>query len=137
MDHDDEAGLVLHRNRDVGPREVGDVLQSRPPGWVQPADGFHQHPRPGDQHQPFRTAGAQGGHDVDAEKIVAKYHKTHALLREALSRMDVAFVYDSDPGTAGGPVLLITLSPGDGLTAQVPVEDMPALAAQLLNPASR
>ncbi len=80
----------------------------------------------------------KGGHHVDAEKIVARYHKTHAFLREALSLMDVAFIYDnSDPDTAGGPVLLITLSPDDGLKAQVPVEDMPAWAAQLLNPASR
>ncbi len=68
----------------------------------------------------------KGGHHVDAEKIVARYHKTHAFLREALSLMDVAFIYDnSDPDTAGGP------------KAQVPVEDMPAWAAQLLKPASR
>ncbi len=79
----------------------------------------------------------KGGHHVDAEKIVARYYKTHAFLRETLSLMDVAFIDDnSDPDTAGGPVLLITLSPDDGLTAQVPVEDMPAWAAQLLNPAS-
>ena len=45
---------------------------------------------------------AEGGHDVPARRILARYPRTLAHLGTAVRRADVAFLYDSqdvEPGT--------------------------------------
>lgn len=57
----------------------------------------------------FRVA--QGGHDVPQDRIIARWHRTMALLADAVSTADQAFVFDNSHGTP--------LSKGPRLVAQV------------------
>jgi predicted ABC-type ATPase len=54
---------------------------------------------------------AQGGHDVPQDRIIARWQRTMALLADAVSAADQAFVFDNSQGRS--------LSKGPRLVAQV------------------
>ena len=69
-----------------------------------------------------------GGHSVDAEKIVSRYHKTHAFLPHALALFDQAWLFDNSLE----PELVLQKTVEEGLTAVVPREQLPAWANTLI-----
>lgn len=69
-----------------------------------------------------------GGHSVDAEKIVSRYHKTHAFLPHALALFDQAWLFDNSLE----PELVLQKTVEEGLTAVVPREQLPAWASTLI-----
>lgn len=73
----------------------------------------------------------QGGHAVDSDKIVSRYHKTHAFLAEVIHLIDAGWFYDNS-GTLQEPELVLTLSESGTVHPEMPVQDMPAWARELL-----
>ncbi len=60
------------------------------------------------QRLPVRVAQRvrEGGHPVPAERILARYPRTMALLAQAVHIADVAYLYDAAEVDAGGPHLV-------------------------------
>lgn len=70
-----------------------------------------------------------GGHAVDEEKIVSRYHKTHAFLPEALSLFDQAWIFDNSLVAE----LVLTKTVDEGLVELLPREKMPLWASHLIS----
>lgn len=70
------------------------------------------------QRLPARVAQRvrEGGHPVPAERILARYPRTMALLAQAVRIADVAYLYDAAEVDTGGPHLVAIRTP-NGVTA--------------------
>lgn len=71
-----------------------------------------------------------GGHAVDEQKIVSRYHKTHEFLPEALAFFDQAWLFDNS--AINEPVLVLSKDGGNNLVAHVPDEQLPRWARALM-----
>ena len=65
---------------------------------------------------------------MTAEKIVSRYHKTHAFLPHALALFDQAWLFDNSLE----PELVLQKTVEEVLTAVVPREQLPAWANTLI-----
>ena len=72
---------------------------------------------------------AEGGHDVPAERILARYPRTLANLALAVRRADVAFLYDSEDITPGTHRMVAWCKREE---TSVRVKTLPRWAAQVL-----
>jgi predicted ABC-type ATPase len=54
----------------------------------------------------------EGGHDVPPDKIITRYPRTLALLKDARAAVDVAFLFDGSDIEIGGPVLIASIAGG-------------------------
>jgi predicted ABC-type ATPase len=79
---------------------------------------------------------AQGGHDVPEDRIVARWHRTMALLHEAISAVDEAFVFDNSAtgDISAGPRLVFCsltheseLTSGQRIVLNVPIQGLVAI----------
>lgn len=71
----------------------------------------------------------EGGHPVPAERILARYPRTMALLEQATRMADLAYLYDADDVEAGGPQLVAIRTPSGIVEPSGPP---PAWARQML-----
>ena len=71
----------------------------------------------------------EGGHPVPPERILARYPRTMALLRQAVPRADVAYLYDAADLGDGGP-RLVAVRTASGITE--PAGPAPAWARTML-----
>jgi predicted ABC-type ATPase len=71
----------------------------------------------------------EGGHPVPPERILARYPRTMALLRQAVPQADVAYLYDAADAESGGPRLVAIRTAG-GITE--PAGPAPAWARAML-----
>lgn len=65
---------------------------------------------------------AQGGHDVPADRVIARWHRTTGFLADAVSAADLSRVFDNSE-TAAGPRLVVrieTLRQGRFVDRQYP-----------------
>jgi len=53
----------------------------------------------------------KGGHHVDHDKAISRYHKSHSQLAWFASRVDVLLIYDNSSAN-GEPVLIASKTPG-------------------------
>lgn len=83
--------------------------------------------RPGHQCVSCLRTGTPWGHSVDAEKIVSRYHETHAFPPHALALFDQAWLFDNSLDAE----LILTKTRDEGLVALVPHEQMPEWATPL------
>ncbi len=78
----------------------------------------------------------EGGHPVPADKILSRYPRTLAHLREAVKLADVAYIYDAQEvnasGTEGGQTLQAVCE--DGRLAHQLVERLPQWVQVMLQP---
>jgi predicted ABC-type ATPase len=76
----------------------------------------------------------EGGHPVPADKILSRYPRTLAHLREAIKLADVAYIYDAQEvnanGSEGGQILQAVCE--DGRLAHQLVERLPQWVQALL-----
>jgi len=78
---------------------------------------------------------AQGGHDVPEDRIVARWHRTMALLADAVELSDRSFVFDnSESGSpVRGPRLVAALSTAPGwLVVEKTVAPIPGWVRRFL-----
>jgi predicted ABC-type ATPase len=54
----------------------------------------------------------EGGHDVPPDKIITRYPRTLALLRDALALAEVSFLFDGSDVEQGGPSLVASTAGG-------------------------
>jgi predicted ABC-type ATPase len=54
----------------------------------------------------------EGGHDVPPDKIITRYPRTLALLRDALALAEVSFLFDGSDVEQGGPSLVASVAGG-------------------------
>ncbi len=71
-----------------------------------------------------------GGHSVDTEKIISRYHKAHQFLPRALELFDQAWFFDNS--AINEPVLVLSMTKENGLVAHVPSEQLPQWAKALI-----
>jgi predicted ABC-type ATPase len=72
----------------------------------------------------------EGGHDVPAERILARYPRTLANLQKAVRLADAALLHDSETVQPGAHRLIAAC---EGQSVQVLYEPLPAWARQMLN----
>ena len=69
-----------------------------------------------------RARVARGGHPVNEQKIVERYHRTHQLLAQALELAHYAQVFDN---SAKIPIMLLEKTPGRGYVCHRPTTGFP------------
>jgi hypothetical protein len=57
---------------------------------------------------------SEGGHDVPKDRIIARYHRTLALMPEAISLADRALLFDNSDSGAGPRLCLSTTRQDSG-----------------------
>ena len=62
--------------------------------------------------QRVRQRVAEGGHDVPDDKVLARYPRTLAHLREAVGLADLALLFDAQAVASGGPFLVASVVQG-------------------------
>lgn len=74
---------------------------------------------------------SSGGHDVPPEKIISRYHKTHAFLPEVLALVDQALIFDNSAPN-GEPKLVLSMGPGHQFYAEQDPSEIPTWAMTLM-----
>ena len=74
---------------------------------------------------------SSGGHDVPPEKIINRYHKTHAFLPEVLALVDQAMIFDNS-APYGEPKLVLCMGSGHQFYAELDVSEIPTWAMTLM-----
>ena len=75
---------------------------------------------------------SEGGHDVPAERILARYPRTLDNLTQAVRKADMAMLYDTGSSAKDGVNCPVRVAVCRGWVTKVLVEDLPEWAKQVL-----